>query len=212
MMPLDDNQDATRAAEPALVRRDRGFEACLEQRCDLWVFGYGSLMWDPGFPHSAAEPATLFGWHRSFCVYSHRYRGTPERPGLVLGLDRGGSCRGIAYRIAQPDVPAAMDYLWEREMTGGVYELRVLPARLAAGAVDVRAFVVKRGHAQYAGRLSTDAAARLIVQGLGGRGPCREYLENTVRHLERLGLLDGPLHRLELKVKELAAAGLRPES
>jgi len=178
--------------------------ACLERRTDVCIFGYGSLMWNPGFAHCAAEPALLRGWHRSFCVYSHRYRGTPERPGLVLGLDRGGSCRGMAFRVAASDAGAALGYLWEREMVGGVYDMRAVRVRTAAGDVAAHAFTVRRAHPGYAGRLSLEETARLILQGLGGRGPCREYLENTVRQLERLGLVDGPLHRLEEIVKELA--------
>jgi cation transport protein ChaC len=180
-------------------------EACVKLNCDIWVFGYGSLMWNPGFPHCAAEAGLLRGWHRSFCVYSHRYRGTPERPGLVLGLDRGGSCRGMVFRVAAENVTAAMNYLWEREMTGGVYEMRELPVATAAGTVTARAFVVKRDHPHYAGKLTVEQTARIILQGIGARGHCREYLENTVRQLEQLGLVDGPLHALEKKVKELAA-------
>jgi cation transport protein ChaC len=183
--------------------------ACLEASCDIWIFGYGSQMWNPGFRHCAAAPALLRGWHRSFCVYSHRYRGTPEKPGLVLGLDRGGTCRGMAFRIARADVEEAMHYLWGREMNGGVYRVRTLPAALeGGGTAEVRAFVVDRGHKNYAGRLSTDDTARLILQGIGAKGLCREYLTNTVRQLEGLGLVDGPLHRLELRVKELAATEL----
>src|SRR5919199_5933416 len=112
--------------------------------CDIWIFGYGSLMWNPGFRHCAAEAGLLRGWHRSFCVYSHRYRGTPERPGLVLGLDRGGSCRGMVFRVSAENVTAAMNYLWEREMTGGVYEMREVAVATAAGTVTARAFVVRR--------------------------------------------------------------------
>ena len=179
--------------------------ACLARKSDIWVFGYGSLMWNPGFAHSAAEPALLHGWHRSFCVYSHRYRGTPERPGLVLGLDRGGACRGVVFRIGASEAGAALTYLWEREMVGGVYDMRELLVRTDGGAVKAHAFTVRRTHSGYAGRLGVDETARLILQGLGGRGPCREYLENTVRQLERLGLIDGPLHKLEQRVKELAA-------
>jgi cation transport protein ChaC len=190
---------AERVASPDLAE-------CLQARCDIWVFGYGSLMWNPGFRHCEAAPALLKAWHRSFCVYSHRYRGTPEKPGLVLGLDRGGSCRGMAFRIARADVEEAMHYLWEREMQGGVYRMREVDVAMRGGrSAKARAFVVDRKHQNYAGRLSIDETARLILQGIGGRGPCREYLENTVRQLEVLGHLDGPLHRLELKVKELAA-------
>ena len=180
--------------------------ACLARNCDIWVFGYGSLMWNPGFRHCAAEPALLYGWHRSFCVYSRRYRGTPERPGLVLGLDRGGSCKGMAFRIAAADLEDALGYLWEREMVGGVYDMRELAVRLAGGgSIAAHAFTVRRSHAGYAGRLSIEETARLILQGIGGRGHCREYLENTVRQLECLGHVDGPLHRLEAVVKVLAA-------
>jgi cation transport protein ChaC len=198
------------SAEPAgAARCAPELEACLRAQNDIWVFGYGSLMWNPGFRHCAAEPALLQGWHRSFCVYSHRYRGTPEKPGLVLGLDRGGSCRGMAFRIARPDIEEAMHYLWEREMTSGVYQCRTLHATLDDGSkLAARAFVVDRSHRNYAGRLSTDETARLILQGIGAKGHCREYLENTVRQLHALGLVDGPLHRLELRVKELAATEL----
>jgi cation transport protein ChaC len=190
--------------ELGTARRTPELEACLGLKTDLWIFGYGSLMWNPGFPHCEHEAALLHGWHRSFCVYSHNYRGTPEKPGLVLGLDRGGSCRGMAFRVSVPDIATAMAYLWEREMKGGVYELREVELRLGRRAVTARTFVVRRQHKNYAGRLSVDETARLILQGIGARGHCREYLCNTVRRLEELGLVDGPLHRLEVAVKELA--------
>jgi cation transport protein ChaC len=193
----------------AAARYAPELEACLNASSDIWIFGYGSLMWNPGFHHCAAEPALLHGWHRSFCVYSHRYRGTPEKPGLVLGLDRGGSCRGMAFRIARADIEEAMHYLWDREMKGGVYRLRELTTALTDGStLTTRALVVDRTHRNYAGRLSIDVTARLILQGIGAKGHCREYLENTVRQLESLGLVDGPLHQLELRVKEFAATEL----
>ncbi len=178
----------------------------LARASDLWVFAYGSLMWDPGFAYCAAEPALLRGYHRSFCVYSHRYRGTPERPGLVLGLDRGGSCKGVAYRVPAVDVEPALSYLWQREMENRTYRLKELPVRLKTGGAKALAFVVDRDHPSYSGRLGLAETARLIHQGVGGRGPCRQYLENTVRELERLGMIDGPLHRLERQVKALAAS------
>jgi len=177
---------------------------CIARRRDVWIFGYGSLMWDPGFAYVEVRPALLRGYHRSFCVYSHRYRGTPERPGLVLGLDRGGACKGVAYRVPAADVAPALHYLWEREMTNRTYHLRAVPVRTPGGPVAARAFVVDRMHRNYAGRLSLEVTARLILQGIGARGPCRQYLENTVSELRKLGLVDGPLHRLEEKVKALA--------
>ena len=177
---------------------------CVARRCDLWIFGYGSLMWDPGFAHAEAQPALLRGYHRSFCVYSRRHRGTPERPGLVLGLDRGGACKGIAFRVLAADVAAALHYLWDREMVRGTYRLKEVPVEIVGRRVSARVFVVDRVHPSYAGRLSTDEAARLILQGIGGSGSCRQYLENTVRELRKLGLVDGPIHRLEERVRELA--------
>jgi glutathione-specific gamma-glutamylcyclotransferase len=206
MSSLEMRADAGGLESPSpATRRAPEIDACLARKSDLWIFGYGSLMWHPGFPHCAQESTLLRGWHRSFCVYSHSYRGTPEKPGLVLGLDRGGSCRGMAFRVRASEVETAMEYLWEREMKGGVYELRRLPVEMPAGRGEAYAFVVRRSHPNYAGRLPVDETARLILQGIGGRGPCRDYLANTVRQLEELGLVDGPLHRLELAVKALAA-------
>jgi cation transport protein ChaC len=182
---------------------------CLRLNSDVWIFGYGSLMWNPGFAYCEAAPALLRGYHRRFCVYSHSYRGTPERPGLVLGLDRGGACRGIAFRVPAVDVEAALSYLWEREMRDRSYRMVALPVATPAGVVEARAFVVDPAHPHYAGRLPLEETARLILQGVGGRGPCRQYLDNTVHQLEALGVIDGPLHRLAAKVRELAE-GLSP--
>ncbi|MGQ0662210.1 MAG: gamma-glutamylcyclotransferase [Pseudomonadota bacterium] len=171
---------------------------------DAWVFAYGSLMWDPGFPFEEARPALLRGYHRALCIYSTRYRGTPDQPGLVLGLDRGGACRGIAYRVAAANVARVMDYLWHREMLNRVYSLKTLPVRIATGEVKARAFVVDRRHRQYAGKLAHERLAELVCQGHGQRGACKSYLENTVRHLDGLGITDGPLHALLNRVRETA--------
>src|SRR5437588_2742548 len=150
----------------------------------VWLFAYGSLMWNPEFPFAEARPAFLYGYHRSFCLYSRDYRGTPERPGLVLGLDRGGSCRGIAYRLMPEEVGEALDRIWAREMTGQVYEMRPVAVRTPDGAVAAQTCVVRRGSPDYAGRLSPDEAAGLLARAVGGRGSGRDYLANTVRHLE----------------------------
>ncbi|HSR71267.1 MAG TPA: gamma-glutamylcyclotransferase [Kiloniellales bacterium] len=173
---------------------------------DFWVFGYGSLMWNPGFPHLEVRPARLHGYHRHFCIYSHRYRGTPDCPGLVLGLDRGGSCRGLAYRVPAAEGEAVLDYLHEREMVTGVYRPTWLDVETAQGKVRAAAFVVDRAHGQYAGRLAPDQLVDLILQGHGRQGACVEYLENTVRHLDALGLTDRPLKRL-LKLVHARRAG-----
>ncbi len=172
--------------------------------CDVWVFAYGSLMWDPGFPFEEARPAVLKGYHRAMCLYSTRYRGTPEKPGLVLGLDRGGACRGIAYRVAATNVEKVMAYLWDREMVTRAYRCHLVTIHLATGPVKARAFIVDRKHKQYAGKLSADRLVALICQGHGQRGPCRTYLENTVKHLDQLGVPDKGLHDLLQKVRALA--------
>jgi cation transport protein ChaC len=169
---------------------------------DFWVFGYGSLIWRPGFPHKEARPAMLHGFHRRFCVYSHRYRGTPDCPGLVLGLTRGGSCRGLAYKVPEAEGEAVMDYLYEREMVLGVYDPTWLKLRLDTGeTIRAAGFVVDPSHQQYAGRLSYDAMAQLILQGEGKGGSCLEYLRNTVQHLEALDMHDRALHRLLREVE-----------
>ncbi|HEX9462890.1 MAG TPA: gamma-glutamylcyclotransferase [Alphaproteobacteria bacterium] len=176
---------------------------------DLWIFAYGSLMWDPGFPFEEARPALLRGYHRSFCVYSHRYRGTPDRPGLVLGLDSGGACRGIAYRVASHNVKRVMAYLWRREMTGRTYTCREVRIHLAGHTVRARAFVVRRDHPQYAPDLSVARTVELVCQGKGMRGACLTYLENTVRHLDELGIPDRRLHAI-LKRAEARLRRVRP--
>ncbi len=165
-------------------------------RGDLWVFTYGSLMWDPGFRHVDAEPALLRGYHRAFCIYSSRYRGTAAKPGLVLGLDPGGACKGIACCIAAADKPVALEALWQREMRRGVYWPRMLPVTTPGGRRVALAFVANRSHAGYAGRLAIDEAARIIAGCRGERGPNIDYLLNTLRHLDALGVHDHHLRRL----------------
>ncbi|WP_420402722.1 gamma-glutamylcyclotransferase [Nisaea sp.] len=178
---------------------------------DLWVFGYGSLMWRPGFEYVERVPARLQGYHRDFCVWSHRYRGTPERPGLVLGLDRGGSCRGIAYRVAESKREQVLAYLHEREMITGVYAPRVLPVRASDSGrrVGAQAYVVDRTHAQYAAGLTPEERASLIIQGHGTAGPGRDYLANTVAHLAELGLPDRRLSHL-LSLVDRMLEGILP--
>jgi len=168
---------------------------------DFWVFAYGSLMWRPGFAYVEARPALLRGYHREFCVYSHRHRGTPERPGLVLGLDRGGCCRGLAFRVVAADREAVVRYLAEREMSTATYEPRTLPVATEAGRLLVYAFVARRDHPQYAGKLPVERAAALIMQGQGISGLNRDYLINTIRRLETLGFVDKRLHALLAEVK-----------
>jgi cation transport protein ChaC len=173
---------------------------------DYWVFGYGSLMWDPGFPYDAALPGLLVGYHRQFCLYSYRYRGTRERPGLVLGLDRGGSCRGVVYRVPDDAVAATKAYLWERELDDYAYFPKLLTVRHPGGTVRAQTFVVDRRQTQYARGLDVDAIAAIIARGVGERGANRDYLENTLGHLRELGIVDRGLERVAARVRTLVDA------
>ncbi len=169
---------------------------------EFWVFAYGSLIWDPGFPYAEARPARLMGFHRAFCIKSTRYRGTPEKPGLVLGLDKGGSCHGIAYRVATGSAERTMAYLWDREMLNSSYHCMDLPVRFADGReVVARTFVVNPKAPGYEGKLSMAATAERIRHSTGQRGANRVYLENTVEHLHRLGIQDRRLAALLAAVK-----------
>ena len=161
---------------------------------DLWVFGYGSLMWRPGFVHAERHAAHIHGYHRALCVYSHIYRGTPERPGLVMGLDRGGSCFGVAFRIAPEQREDVRAYLRARELITDVYREALLPARLRDGrVVAALAYVADRRHPQYAGRLSRDGLLALVRQGHGQAGSNADYVRSTYSHLRDLGFDDGLL-------------------
>jgi glutathione-specific gamma-glutamylcyclotransferase len=174
---------------------------------DLWIFGYGSLMWDPGFPYLKWAPALIYGYHRSLCIYSSRWRGTPDRPGLVLGLDRGGACRGIAFLVAAIDVATTLEELWAREMRRLVYQPRLLRARLPSGEIKVLTFIADPQHAGYAGRLSIRRTALLVATCCGTRGPNVEYLERTVTHLAELGVHDHNLLRVLEAVRALRLRG-----
>jgi len=170
----------------------------------VWIFAYGSLMWSPEINFAERLPARVHGWHRGFCLYSPEYRGTRAKPGLVLGLDRGGSCRGIAYRLNPATLATEIDYLWTREMTGFVYHMTPVRMTTEPGPTTGYAFTVRRDSSDYAGRLPFEVAARIIATSKGDRGTGRDYLINTVRHLEQLGIADGPLHKIERLVAALA--------
>ena len=158
---------------------------------DLWVFGYGSLMWRPGFSYRERHLATLTGYHRSLCIFSHVHRGTPEMPGLVLGLDRGGKCRGVAFAVEGPERDATLAYLREREQATSVYLERHAKVRLDDGRV-VRAvtYVADRQHPQYAGRLPTEDLLRLVNQGVGISGANPDYVRATHEQLIEMGVSD----------------------
>lgn len=172
----------------------------------LWVFGYGSLMWEPGFTPAERIVARLPGWHRSFCMTSIHYRGTPESPGLVLALDRAeaAACAGVAFRAAPGTESEVMAYLHARELVSDAYLERILPVTLADGReVDAVTYVVDHAHPQYCSGLLPEEQATIIAKARGQTGTNADYLWNTTRHLAALGLNDVDLDWLDARVRHL---------
>ena len=166
-------------------------------RGDLWVFGYGSLMWSPDFPHVERKTGRVHGYHRALCILSNRYRGTPEKPGLVMGLCRGGSCWGMAFRVRNGLAKEVLDTLWKREMLNRVYMPKFVPISVAGRQrVQALAFVADTTHRQFVGELDVDGRARLVAQGIGQRGRCVDYIRNTLDHMRELGVHDPHLARI----------------
>src|ERR1700755_616433 len=175
---------------------------------DFGVFGYGSLMWKPGFDFVERVPARLIGEHRALCVYSFVHRGTPEKPGLVLGLDRGGACRGVAFRVAERNRADTVANLRAREQVTSVYREVMRSVWLEDDArrrVSALTYVVDRGHVQYAGRLSLAEQLRHVQQGHGQSGNNRDYVLAPVGAIEAAGFRDMPLHQLAQMLHEGAA-------
>lgn len=171
----------------------------------LWVFGYGSLMWQPGFAFEAQAPGLLIGSHRALCVYSIHHRGTPERPGLVLGLAPGGSCRGVAFRVAPGAEDDTIGYLRQREQVSEVYVEARRRVRLADGSgriVRALTYLADHTHAQFAGDLALDAQARIVRAGRGPSGANIDYVLNTVEHLEDTGVHDAKLAALAAALRK----------
>jgi len=169
---------------------------------DLWVFGYGSLMWRPGFVYALRCKATLRGWRRGLCIYSHVYRGTPERPGLVLGLDRGGACAGVAFRVKASLREPTIRYLRDREQATSVYLERIVPVTLESGErVKALAYVADRLHGQYAGRLDRDTMLAVVRAGHGQSGDNAAYVTETQDHLAAIGVHDSELEWLSARLR-----------
>ncbi len=172
----------------------------------MWVFGYGSLLWDPGFPVARRAVATLEGWHRSFCMRSIHHRGTIQTPGLVLALDQlaGAACRGLALAVAEGHEEQTLAALRERELVSSAYLERRLEVRLEGGGqVTALTYVIDPAHVQYCGGLPLEEQAQIIARARGGRGPNSEYLFNTARHLAEIGLADPDLEWLARRVRAL---------
>jgi glutathione-specific gamma-glutamylcyclotransferase len=184
---------------PAFVEwglvKPEDFEAQIGTR-DLWVFGYGSLMWSPGFSYQEKILARVHGYHRALCILSTRYRGTHRRPGLVVGLCRGGSCWGMAFRVEASRVRSTLRRLWTREMPRRVYEPRLVLATLGRRTVRALAFLADPEHPSYVRELDLNSRAKLVAQGIGQRGPCVDYIRNTLDHMQQVGVRDPHLERI----------------
>jgi len=178
-----------------------------------WVFGYGSLIWDPGFSPVESARAWVTGYARSFCLRSIQHRGTAALPGLVLGLDAqpGGECSGLALRIAEADHDEVLAYLRARELVTDAYQEAILPLRLEDGRrIEALAYVMRRDHVQYAGGLDLAEQARIIARAQGGRGPNADYLFNTAAHLAQIGLADATMDHLTDEVRKLLESDGNP--
>lgn len=172
----------------------------------MWVFGYGSLLWEPGFAFTERVMARLDGWHRSFCMRSIHHRGTETEPGLVLALDAadGAACEGVAFAVAPDHQAETLAYLRERELISSAYLEKTLPLRLGDGRrVEAVTYVIDPDHVQYCGGLPLEEQAQIIARAKGGRGENRDYLWNTATHLHDLGIADAELDWLSARVRDL---------
>ncbi|WP_353172011.1 gamma-glutamylcyclotransferase [Paracandidimonas soli] len=186
------DEERSASLRQALLGRDTGQ--------DLWVFGYGSLIWRPEFDFTEQRMALLRGYHRSLCLWSRINRGTPEQPGLVFGLDAGGSCKGVVYRIPASRIADTMDALWRREMPSGAYTPKWLETRTDDGPVAALAFVMNRHTDAYVRDLPQERLIDIVRTAHGTYGPCLEYVVETSRALRRSGIQDA---RLEALMRQL---------
>ncbi len=170
---------------------------------EFWVFGYGSLMWDPGFEYVEAHPALLHGYHRRLCLWSVRYRGTVDHPGLVLGLDRGGSCHGYAYHVPHALTAEVVDYLCDRELLIGSYDPKLVQVTLEGGRrITALTFVSRPDHPHFVPRLTLEETVSVVNNARGERGCNRSYVVNTVSHMDRMNIRNTELHRVAKHLDE----------
>ncbi|NNM71206.1 gamma-glutamylcyclotransferase [Enterovirga sp. DB1703] len=197
-----------RATPDFPIRSDAEIEASLAETLaghppgeDVWVFGYGSLMWNPAFRFEERRLGTVRGWHRRFCLWLSRGRGSPDCPGLMLALDRGGTCRGVAFRIPAAEAREELLLVWRREMLSGAYLARWVTVATEEGPVRAVTFVVNQGHKRYSGKLGEAETAERILAASGELGSCLDYFERTVRILRTLQVRDAALERLETEIE-----------
>lgn len=173
----------------------------------MWVFGYGSLLWNPGFEVDDQQIGLMHDYARSFCMRSIHHRGTVENPGLVLALDeaKGASCEGVALRVKSGTEAATLEYLRERELISSAYLERMLPVHLTSGeVVEAVTYVIDPAHVQYC-HLELEEQAQVIARAVGDRGPNTDYLHNTAQHLVQLGIEDADLNWLSRRVEALCS-------
>jgi len=194
--------EAERLTGDALERSLEEMLAAHAADREIWIFGYGSLMWNPEFSFDARHVATVYGYHRNFCLWSRINRGTPESPGLVLTLERGGSCRGLAYRLTRNRDREELSRLWRREMSMGSYRPRWLECRSADSAFQALAFVVNRSCTGYAGKLPLDTMVHTIATAHGKYGSSADYLFRTEAALAEHGIRDERVRLLAERVRE----------
>jgi len=193
--------DEERAASIARMLATR--PASPDQTGDLWLFGYGSLIWNPAFHFTERRKGRIHGWHRRFCLWTPLGRGSPEQPGLVLGLERGGACTGMVFCLASDQIASELDIIWRREMLSGAYRPRWVRVVTAEGPVDAITFTIDPANPRYAGRLAEDEIVRVVATAVGRLGPCTDYLFKTAEALAGLGLEDRTLQRLKRRVEAL---------
>lgn len=172
---------------------------------EVWIFGYGSLMWNPALRYAERRPARIHGFHREFCLLARAGRGSPERPGLMMSLEPGGSCHGVAYRLHAATIETELDVVWRREMLTRSYRPVWVAARTARGIAHAIAFAANLRHERYRGGLDEETMARYLANGAGPLGRCCDYLFDTVAHLRAMGIRDRRLEALERRVRALAA-------
>ncbi|MGA0596372.1 gamma-glutamylcyclotransferase [Enterovirga sp. CN4-39] len=196
-----------RATPDFHVRSDEDIERSLEETLarhrateDVWVFGYGSLMWNPAFHFEERRLGIVRGWHRRFCLWLSRGRGSPDCPGLMLALDRGGVCRGVAFRVPAAQARDELLLVWRREMLSGAYLARWVTVATDEGAVPAVTFVVNQAHQRYSGKLGEAETADRILTASGELGSCLDYFERTVRILRTLKVRDAALERIEAEI------------
>ena len=188
---------ARAAGDTTHIRTEAELEACRAkalarhpQGQDLWLFAYGSLIWNPAFHFAERQRGGIWGFHRRFCLWTNLGRGTVERPGLMLGLDRGGSCQGLLYRIAAREIEEELTLVWRREMITAAYRPVWVRGRSRAGPVEALTFAINRRHPRYAGRLAEERVIETLATATGPLGPCCDYLFNTHEHLAELAIHD----------------------